>query len=327
MYNLFYEEPENDRWFKYDRYPRKIIRRIIRGPEPIGGVKRWFVNLCAGLDRAGIRYLVNDYKSLTKGPNQWALVIGKPHVVEKIPDNINIIYGPGVAAHPYDNDFWMRKPNIKHLLISCDWFKKMYERDLPREIPITIWPSGVEVDKWVPKTKNPGLNSILIYDKIRWERNRYKQELLNPIFDNLNRKGIKIEYLKYGSYKEEDFQELLGKVDGMIFLCEHETQGFAYLQTLSCAVPIYAWDRGGYWKDPAMYPHNVKFEEVTSVPYWDARCGEKFKDLNDFQQGFNRFWDNVKRHIYNPREYVLENFKLEDRAEAYVRIIDHITNK
>ena len=28
---LYYEEPDPDRWIKYDRYVRKIIRRIWRG--------------------------------------------------------------------------------------------------------------------------------------------------------------------------------------------------------------------------------------------------------------------------------------------------------
>ena len=29
--NLFYEEPEPDRWFPFDRYPRRVIRTIVRG--------------------------------------------------------------------------------------------------------------------------------------------------------------------------------------------------------------------------------------------------------------------------------------------------------
>jgi glycosyltransferase involved in cell wall biosynthesis len=40
----------------------------------------------------------------------------------------------------------------------------------------------------------------------------------------------------------------------MVFLCEHETQGFAYQQALSCGVPIIAWDRGGLLQDPKLLP-------------------------------------------------------------------------
>jgi len=41
--NIFYEEPDPDRWFLYDRYPRKVIRRIFRGKQRPGGQTRVFL--------------------------------------------------------------------------------------------------------------------------------------------------------------------------------------------------------------------------------------------------------------------------------------------
>ena len=55
--NLFYEEPDPDRWFLYDRYPRQIIRRIVRGKPRPGGQTRVFLNLCTGLDKLGVTYI------------------------------------------------------------------------------------------------------------------------------------------------------------------------------------------------------------------------------------------------------------------------------
>ncbi len=324
MYNLFYEEPDPDRWFKYDRYFRKIIRKLLRGPEPIGGVQRWFLNLRTGLDILGVPYTINDYKALKKNPESWALVVGRSHVIEKIPNHTKIIYGPSIEAHPFENDFWIRKRNIKQLIISCAWFKQMYDEGLPIAIPSTVWPSGIEVDEWKPITTKHHQNKILIYDKIRWEWDSYNQELITPIKNRLTKEGIDIEYIRYGDYEENEFKELLKKVDGMIFLCEHETQGFAYLQTLSSGVPIFAWDRGGYWQDPSLFPHRVKFKPVTSVPYWDERCGEKFYDIHSFDTLFSGFWENIKNSKYNPRQFVLENFKLEDCAQKYIDIVNEI---
>src|SRR4051794_24713036 len=57
--NLFYDDDDGtdpDRWVKFDRYPRAVIRRIIRGPRRILGLERVFLNLLAGLDRLGISY-------------------------------------------------------------------------------------------------------------------------------------------------------------------------------------------------------------------------------------------------------------------------------
>lgn len=107
----------------------------------------------------------------------------------------------------------------------------------------------------------------------------------------------------------------------MIFLCEHETQGFAYLQALSCGVPILAWDRGGEWKDPSMYPERVRFEPVTAVPYWDQRCGERFPEAKEFPAALTKFESRLEAGELHPRAYVLENFDLADRASEYVRLV------
>ncbi len=322
--NIFYEEPDPDRWIKYDRYPRRIVRKLLRGKAPVGGVQKWFLNLIKGLDELNVQYEINNYKKLKTHKEEWALVIGKPHVIEKIPSYTKIIYGPGISSHPSDELFWGSKPNIRHLIISCEWFKQMYERDLPVQVPISVWPSGIESEIWKPSSDSKRHNKILVYDKIRWERKHYEEELISLITHSLQARDIGLEYIKYGEYKEEDFMKLLTTVDAMIFLCEHETQGFAYLQTLSCDIPILAWDRGGFWQDPDFFPSLVKFEPVSSVPYWDIQCGEKFRGSKDFEWSFENFWTNVNKGFYTPRNYILANFKLADRAKEYLSIVDSI---
>lgn len=108
----------------------------------------------------------------------------------------------------------------------------------------------------------------------------------------------------------------------MVFLCEHETQGFAYLQALSSGVPILAWDRGGFWKDPNYYPDLVQFSPVSSIPYFDPRCGDRFNDFPDFVKKLPAFVDAVTRRAYRPRDYVLDNLTLAARASAYLELSD-----
>ena len=279
---------------------------------------RWFLNLRAGLDLIHVPYRLNDYKSLQRTPGAVAYVVGKPHVINKIPGGHPIVYGPGVAAHPLENEFWDRA-EIELMLVSCDWFKIMYERDLPRAIPTQVWPAGVDTNLWRPPASAPR-HRVLVYDKIRWQRDDYEPMLIDPIVASLRHKGLDVVVLRYGNYREEDYQQVLQEVSSMVFLCEHETQGFAYLQALSCNVPILAWDRGGMWQDPSMYPDRVRFEPVTSVPYFNDKCGVRFSDFEEYTQVSDEFFSAVDRGQFCPREYILENFDLSDRAREYIRL-------
>jgi len=356
MLHLFYEEPDPDRWLPYDRYPRRWIRSLVRGPHRPGGVMRWFLNLRAGLDEAGIPYVVNDYRSLRRTPGAVACVVGKPHVVEHIPPGHPIVYGPGITSHPCDDSFWGRV-DIRLVLIPCQWFKEMYDRDLPVKVATAVWPAGVETGRWRPEAASmeqgawsmeqgagsgeQGAGSMehgaggrgqatgggekrfdfLIYDKVRWEYERYEKELIEPIRQELRRRGFSFREIRYGYYEEEDYRKALQECRAMIFLCEHETQGFAYLQALSCDVPVLAWDRGGFWQDPSYFPDRVKFSGVSSVPYWDDRCGGKFTVPSGFSKALDDFEERRNHGALQPRKFVVENFDLADRARHYLELV------
>ena len=163
---------------------------------------------------------------------------------------------------------------------------------------------------------------MLIYDKVRWERERYATKLIQPIRLELERRGLSFSEMRYGFYKEEEFELQLHFCKAMIFLCEHETQGFAYQQALSCGVPILAWDRGGFWQDPEYYPKKVKFGPVSSVPYWDKRCGLKFTCASEFGEQFEIFWRTVQSGAFKPREYILQHLTLEKCAQAYLQVCE-----
>ncbi len=122
---------------------------------------------------------------------------------------------------------------------------------------VRAWPVGIDTDRWTPRPGGTADFDVLVYDKIRWEHARYEQELLDPILSALASRGLSVGRIRYGSYLEEDFTSLVQRSRAMIFLCEHETQGLAYQQALSCNVPILAWDRGGYWRDPEYFPDRV----------------------------------------------------------------------
>ena len=316
---IFYAEPETDRWLPLDRYLRRLVRRLARGRPQPGGMARYFLNLQAGLDRLAFPYRVNDYAHARRHPRHVIGVVGKAHVLRETAWDNPIVFGPAVPSHPVSDLDLIRNRPVRRILVSCHWMKAMYDTVWPGMA--SVWAAGIDTDRWSPTAVSSKAVDVLLYDKIRWNRDQYDTELLNPVLKRLKTAGLVVEVLRYGTYREEEYQAALDRARCMIFLCEHETQGFAYLQALSSGVPIMAWDRGGYWQDPAFFPHAVQFAPVSSVPYWDERCGVKFQDAEEFATRFEEFWECCQALHYSPRSYVTENLALEKCAEKYVHIL------
>lgn len=315
--NLFYQEtPDTDRWIPFDRFPRRAIRRIVRGSPRPGGQTRVYLNLRAGLDRLGVAYRVNDFRHARRNPGELACIVGRPHVLDLIHWNNPIMFGAAVFSHPTDDPTLIERLDIRRVLVPGEWMRLMCEPYWAGRV--AAWPVGIDTETWRPSSEAHKDIDVLFYDKVRWERDRFRQELIDPVLSVLQRHGANIATLRYGHYGEQDFHSLLRRSRAMIFLCEHETQGIAYQQALASGVPILAWDRGGYWQDPAYFPHRVKFGPVSCVPYWDERCGMKFERAAEFEACFMEFSEGVREGRYSPREFILENLTLEKCANDYM---------
>jgi hypothetical protein len=320
--NLFYEEPDEDRWIIFDRYPRRLIRRAVRGKPRPGGHTRVFINLCLGLDKIGVSYRVNSYQHIVKHPNEVACIIGKPHLLDKIKWLNPILFGTAIFSHPSDDpDLFTRLP-IRKVLVPGEWMRKMCEPFWGKNV--LAWPVGIDTDLWKPVTNKDKDIDILLYDKVLWNHDSKEKELIEPIKQELLKNKIKFAEIRYRFYQEDQYRDLLARSRTMIFLCEHETQGIAYQQALSCNVPILAWDTGGFWQDPSYFPHHVRFAPVSSVPYWDDRCGIKFSNMDNFASGLELLLNGYKNQSFSPRQYIIENLTLEKCAKEYLKIVSEI---
>jgi len=320
--HLFYAEPDPDRWLPGDRHPRRLIRCLVRGKPQPGGHQRVFLNLCAGLDQLGVAYRVNDYRSLRQHPEAIACIIGKPHLLDAHAWKNPILFGAAGYSHPLDDPDLLKRLPVRGVLVPGEWMRQMFEPYYGDRV--FSWPVGIDSDRWLPGEEKDKDIDVLVYDKVRWERDRYERELITPIQRHLAKRNLRVMTLCYGFYKEAEFQTLLERSKAMIFLCEHETQGIAYQQALSCNVPILAWERGGYWRDPNYFPKKVQFFGVSSVPYWSDRCGLKFTNLSEFQNIFNAFFSYVNHHKFSPRQYILENLTLKQCAQSYLNIVNRL---
>ena len=89
-------------------------------------------------------------------------------------------------------------------------------------------------------------------------------------------------------------------------------------------MPVLAWDPGGPWQDTHYYPHRVVYGPVSSVPYWDTRCGLKFRAIEEFDSAWKEFWDQHRAQAFAPRDYILEGLTLEKCAQGYLDIANRV---
>jgi hypothetical protein len=321
---LYYRiRPEPDRWLPGDRYPRALLRRMIRGRPRPGGVDKVFVNLCKGLDRLGVRYDTNlSFQKLR--PNDRVGVLGRGrHCLDGYNKSNPIVAGIGLMTHPSE---WPTRcddyPVVRYLQHS-EWANNVYRPYFGDRCK--VWPVGIDTDEWRPSNGKRPID-FLIYDKIRWDQERLGHELLEPIQAELRARALTFEILRYGHYNPGGFKNALSWSKAMIFLCEHESQGLAYQEALSSGMPILAWDQG-WCLDPNRFAWGDPGIPATSVPYFDERCGLKFKDFDEFESKLDEFVSLLHKGVFSPREYIIENLTLEKCAQRYLDIWQDVADE
>lgn len=316
---------EFNRWVKGDKYIRPIVRKILGTSPPYkSGMQRVVANFLLGLNNSKIPHSFNRFTSL----------IGKSDKVISFGLGLEGLKGlkketPVIAAigFPYPTEVpeLFKNYNVKKYLQHSNWTldlaksSGMYEDNI-----FGLWPAGINTEQWTSEIKlNEKKTDVLIYNKIYWETEKTNEEILIPIKKFLEENGYSYSEIKYGKYNEEEYLDKLKQSKAMIFLSAHESQGLAYQECLSCNVPVIAWDQG-YWLDPVRFKYNKPIVKATSVPYFDERCGMKFKDLNEFISIFGEFFESTLLNQYAPREYILENLSIEKSTEKMLNIYNSI---
>jgi hypothetical protein len=326
MLNIFYFKPkEKKRWFEGDQAIRAIIRRILRGTPPIGGIERVFVNFKHSLEYFNIPYRYNPAREEIDQSDINILFGVGPDSVLKL-EGIPLIAAIGIIYHPSDFPNLHQLGYVHAYLSHSDWSNlicKPYWGDI-----CYTWPAGIDTEKW--KESNLTKEYFLVYDKIRWHHQKERTEILNPILEYCKTKKIPVKVIRYGHYKEDDYFHLLQKAKGMIFVCEHESQGIACNQAMSMNVPIFAWDRGTI-TDPNFLALNEKFPSglpsCTSVPFFDETCGERFKSMDDFYKLAPIYFEKVELGQYSPSIYTKKNLSFKASLIRMNEICELLYNK
>lgn len=316
----FRTPPQQDRWLRGDRYIVPILRRLIRGRK-IGGIEKVFLNLCKGFDQLKVNYTINKPFKYIKADEPVIVLGNGTYALQNYRQANLIIAGIGLMTHPAEWPNLFKEYPVAAYLQHSEWVSQIYAPYYKDKCK--LWPAGIDTNKWKP-VKSSKKYDLLIYNKIMWNKASTNHQLTAQILTKLEESGLTYRVITYGNYTEIQYHKLLQQSRAMIFLCEHESQGFACCEALSMNVPILAWDQG-LWLDPNRFSWGENSAvPATSVPFFDARCGEKFTNISSFHQVFDLFFAKVLKDGFSPRSYILENLTLKKSAQKMLEIVNQV---
>lgn len=299
-------------WHQGRRLARYVYRTA-RRRQVRTGFYTAFVALRTALERAGYDVRVNDFALARKMPDHPIGIAGYPEVLRAVDSLPNPrIFGPGDYGAPDVAADVARDPRMRLLIQPSDWFRDYYRPSCGDKV--VTWFAGIDTRRWRDLSGHPKSVDVLIYDKIRWNREARVPDLLDRLTAHLDARGLRWKLLRYGHHHQRAFAAGLAEARALAFLCEHETQGLAYQEALAANVPVFAWDEGVF-VDPQLAPAAPLGLAVSSVPYFDARCGRRFTRA-DMEDAFGAFWSELSG--YRPRAYVEDALSMAASARAYV---------
>ena len=313
-----YETQANDAPFGRTRsHIRGTLRQAYRRAknlQPYTGFYTAFLNLKRSLEASGVTIRLNDFAYARANPTMPVGLTGFRSVYEKVRLPNPTMFGPGEVPDPEDAMRVVKNCNLKIVTQPSEWYCQIWRPVLGNRVkPMFV---GLDTDNWPDLSGQDKDIDVLIYDKIRWHYDERKDDLLDPLIAHLEARGLSYHILRYGFHHLGEFRSALARARSMAFLCEHETQGLAYQEAMCSGVPIFAWDEGHL-----VGPHDLSIAppglQVSSVPYFDERCGVRFKQP-ELVEAFDRFWEHHAG--YAPRDYVCENLSLAAGAKRYLEL-------
>jgi len=298
---LFYEK---HKWDYVERYSKRSI----------SGFYAWYTLLVRALRETGFQVHENDYALAEANPSYPVGLVGTPVAIQDWSLPNPTVLGPSMYDNPSQNPNLMNDTRFKYYLLTCEWLRDIFRKEYGDSC--VLWHAGISTSEWRDVRNDEKSFDVLVYDKIRWSREKTVPLFLDPIKEHLKRNGLSYFVLKYGDITHETYKDLLSKSRSMVFLCEHETQGIAYQEALASNVPTIAWDHG-WWTDPVWPAFSDVPLPATSVPQFSEKCGVKFKMISDFPQSFEGFWKNLD--LFRPREFAQEELSFKKSAETYAK--------
>lgn len=292
-------------------YFKKIIKAILniqRGPDVV------FKSLVRGLDTLSFSYNINPpLDQLSENVHvissvaalNWAIKQKHLGRIKKL------LAGPNISTLPYYNGAALCDRAIDIVLVPSNWVKDVYSKSRPEiSSKIRVWPAGVKIPELANRAVRP-----LLERKFLVFRKSIDDSSFNKVVEELKNKKVSFKVISYGSFKQEEYFNLLQDSDGLIYLQEVESQGIALQEAWARNVPSLVWNEGHF-----TYPTGERIDGNIVAPFLTPESGMFFESAEKFSSAFDEF--QSKLPSFTPREYVINNLSDKVCAENYLKIIN-----
>lgn len=219
-----------------------------------------------------------------------------------------VIYGPHIEL----NNILEKVPYLdgkSYINLLSNWLVDLTNSIIESDKYLSL-PFAVDVDKFIPNEKN---EKPIIYYKdvdISW-------------FDKVTKKlGSNFTIFDYSKgYNEIHFLEAISKAPYAIWIGRHESQGFAFQETMSCNTPIFVIDVNSLRDEVVNNKRNwVNFHTdnpliATAASYFDESCG-LITNINDWENDYEVFIKNLNH--YSPREFVVNKLSAKSCVDLWI---------
>jgi hypothetical protein len=272
----------------------------------IGGPQKVINNTLKGLDLIGQPYVLNRDVNAYR----WNWVHdSKRALIEIALNKIPAVVGPNLFVLP-DEIPPILSLNHCIYLVPSQWCIDLWKHLGYSDAAMFSWPVGIDTEQFKQNRTRVNPKQVLVYFK------RRDPSILKYVVKILVSSGYEPKTLIYGSYKEEEFKEILATSLFGVWITISESQGIALEEALASGCPLLVLDVTSLFDahigNNFIFPENLRNFRPTSVPYFDDRCGIVFTDISLLGEKIRLLTTNIS--TYKPTEFITENLSLDAMA-------------
>lgn len=224
-----------------------------------------------------------------------------------------IIYGPHMSHPDIINKFFEKNKKTYFNCLS-EWNKNLADLIINKKnIEFISLPFAVDIERFTPKQKT---GKPIIYFK------NVDKKRLDDVFSVLKKDDFLLfDYEK--RYHESHFLDAISSAPYAIWIGRHESQGFAFQETLSCNTPIFVIDVRSMREEINSEWVNYRPElelKATAASYFNDSCG---------MISYPEFWKEdlekfLTKNNYNPRNFIIDNLSPLACRQKWINFIKSI---